>query len=61
MQTYCCNHCHFNSESIFEIFLHIFTDHLHHDVGLDSDEGQSLLKKTYLYQASPQTLVSSRN
>ena len=28
---------------------------------VDSDEGQALLKKTYLYQASCQSLVASRN
>jgi hypothetical protein len=61
MQTYCCNHCGFNSGSIFEIFLHIFTDHLHQDIGLDREEGQELLKKTYLYQASCHTSVSSLN
>ena len=61
MQNYCCNHCGFHSDAIFEIFLHIFTDHLHQDVGLDSEEGQALLKKTYVYQANCQTLVASRN
>jgi len=61
MQTYCCNHCGFHSDSIFEIFLHIFTDHLHQDVGLDSEEGQALLRKTYVYLANCQTLVASRN
>lgn len=61
MQTYFCNHCGFNSPSIFEIFLHIFTDHLHQDVGLDKNEGQDLLKKTYLYQVGCQTSVTSLN
>ncbi len=61
MQTYCCNHCGFNSESIFEIFLHIFTDHLHQDIGLDKEEGQQLLKKTYLYQANCHAPIASLN
>lgn len=61
MQMYFCNHCGFNSPSILEIFLHIFTDHLHQDVGLDRDEGRELLKKTYLYQVGCQTSVSFLN
>ena len=61
MQTYCCNHCGFNSASIFEIFLHIFTDHLHQDVGLDKSEVHDLLKKTYLYRVDSRIPVSSLN
>jgi len=61
MQIYSCNHCGLNSESIFNIFLHIFTDHLHKDIGLSKEEGRELLKKTYLYEISSPTSTISLN
>ena len=44
MQSYGCNHCGISTPSIFEIMLHIFTDHLHQDIGLDKEEGKEHLK-----------------
>ena len=61
MQIYYCNHCGLNSESIFNIFLHIFTDHLHKDIGLSKEEGRELLKQTYLYEISSRTSTVSLN
>jgi hypothetical protein len=52
MPIYCCNHCGISSETTFEVFLHIFTDHLHKDIGVGKQEVQGLLKKTYLYQVT---------
>lgn len=61
MQTYYCNHCGISAESSFEIFLHIFTDHLHQDIGLEKEQGAFLLKRTYVYELTPQTSVLSAN
>jgi hypothetical protein len=46
MQTYHCNHCGIECATIFDVFLHIFTDHLHVDIGLDPVESKRLLPCT---------------
>jgi hypothetical protein len=50
MQTFCCNHCGLNCETVFSVFLHIFTDHMHTDIGLEKDECQRLIGKTQPYR-----------
>jgi hypothetical protein len=50
MQTFCCNHCGLNCETMFSVFLHIFTDHMHTDIGLEKDECQRLIGKTQPYK-----------
>jgi hypothetical protein len=50
LQTYYCNHCGMNCETIFSVFLHIFTDHMHVDIGLGKDESSVLVNKMKLYR-----------
>ncbi len=50
MQTYYCNHCGINCDTIFNVFLHIFTDHMHSDIGLDRVESRALVGKTEPYR-----------
>ncbi len=44
MQTYCCLQCGLSSVTTFDLILHIFTQHLHKDVGLTEKEVRRLLK-----------------
>lgn len=46
MQTYACQHCGLISKTTFDLFLHIFTEHLHKDVGLSKKEVRRLLQGT---------------
>jgi hypothetical protein len=43
MQRYSCQHCGLHSENTFDLFLHIFTQHMHKDVGLSTKEVVRLL------------------
>jgi len=43
---YFCSQCGLESSSIFETFLHIFTTHLHVDIGLSQEESKRLLSQT---------------
>ena len=45
MQTYSCQHCGLNSSTTFDLFLHIFTQHMHKDVGLTRKEVRRLLRE----------------
>ena len=45
MQTYCCQHCGLSSKTTLELFLHIFTEHLHKDIGLEKEEVPEMLMK----------------
>jgi|GEM_PF-1148940 len=45
MQTYSCQHCGLCSNSTFDLFLHIFTQHMHKDVGLTRKEVRRLLRE----------------
>lgn len=49
MQSYCCQHCGIYSESTFELFLHIFTDHLHKDIGLETPQVKEIMQKMHPY------------
>lgn len=49
MQTYQCNHCHVNFPSIFDVFIHIFCQHMHQDIALTPHEGRIQLKSTTRY------------
>lgn len=44
MQTYECQHCHKDMTDIFNVFLHIFLEHMHQDTALDSGECRQLLR-----------------
>ncbi len=46
MQVYSCQHCGLHSETTFDLFLHIFTQHQHKDVGLTSKEVRRLLRES---------------
>ena len=56
MQTYGCKACGFQSrrggeeEQRFDTFLHIFTTHLHKDIGLEREESAGLMNKTRLHR-----------
>lgn len=50
MQTYCCNHCGLNCDTMFSVFLHIFTDHMQTDIGLEQDECRRLIGNTQPYE-----------
>lgn len=50
MQTYYCNHCGMNCDTIFNVFLHIFTDHMHTDIGLEKAEARVLVGQTQPYR-----------
>ncbi len=45
MQTYSCQHCGLSSKTTFDLFLHIFTQHMHKDVGLTRKEVGRLLRE----------------
>ena len=45
MQTYSCQHCGLSARTIFDLFLHIFTQHMHKDVGLTRKEVRRLLRE----------------
>lgn len=45
MQTYSCQHCGLNSKTTFDLFLHIFTQHMHKDMGLTRKEVRRLLRE----------------
>jgi hypothetical protein len=49
MQNYCCQHCGISSESTFELFLHIFTDHLHKDIAIEAQQVREIIQKMYPY------------
>lgn len=40
---YECQHCRARHPSIFLLFLHIFTNHIHADIGLDNAESKGLM------------------
>ena len=46
MQTFFCNHCRIQCASVFAVFLHIFTEHMHTDIGLDPAESKGFLRQT---------------
>ncbi len=46
MQVYSCQHCGLHSETTFDLFLHIFTQHMHKDVGLNRKDVSRLLKES---------------
>ncbi len=45
MQTYSCQHCGLSSSTTFDLFLHIFTQHMHKDMGLTRKEVRRLLRE----------------
>jgi len=47
MQTYSCQHCGLSSKTTFDLFLHIFTHHMHKDVGLTRKEVRRLLREAH--------------
>lgn len=47
MQTYECSQCGRQMPSVFECFLHIFTDHRGQDVGLLPKDSAQLLAQEY--------------
>jgi len=49
MQTYCCQHCGISCHDTLELFLHIFTEHLHKDVAVDKGDVPGLLMKMCPY------------
>lgn len=48
-QIYSCRQCRFLGPTIFSVFLHIWTEHLKVDVGLDREEARELLWTTAPY------------
>lgn len=48
-QRYYCNHCGEQQPTIFLVFLHIFTDHMHLDMGLAKQESLDLLPHCHEY------------
>ena len=50
MQTYSCQHCGLNSSTTFDLFLHIFTQHMHKDLGLTRKEVRRLLREGHAGQ-----------
>lgn len=49
MQNYCCQHCGISSETTFELFLHIFTDHLHKDIAIEGPQVKEIMDKMCPY------------
>jgi len=49
MQNYCCQHCGISSETTFELFLHIFTDHLHKDIALEAPQARDFMQRMHPY------------
>ena len=49
-QTYACKHCGKVMPTIFEVFLHIFTEHLHGDQQLTPQESARFLEGSRPYQ-----------
>ena len=43
-QTYYCNHCNHPFEETFWCFLHIFTTHLHKDIGIPTQKPADRLR-----------------
>ena len=61
MQSYCCVQCGQPSRGILDIFLHIFSYHLHRDMGLlpvDSKPRLKLVGNFLLYQISTEQAKS---
>jgi hypothetical protein len=54
-QTYQCSHCGQTVSSIFGVFLHIFTTHMHVDIGLDPPESIEMLGQTVAFEGPVQT------
>lgn len=52
MQTYCCQHCGISSHNTLELFLHIFTRHLHKDIALGKEESCELMMKMCPYMVT---------
>jgi len=52
MQTYCCQHCGISSHNTLELFLHIFTRHLHKDIALEKEEACGLMMKMCPYMVT---------
>ena len=50
MQTYECSQCGRQMPSVFECFLHIFTDHRGQDVGLLPKDSAQLLAQCQEYR-----------
>ena len=56
MQTYGCKACGFQSrrggeeEQMFDTFLHIFTTHLHKDIGLEREEAKPMVEQCMDYR-----------
>jgi len=52
MQTYCCQHCGLSSDNTLELFLHIFTEHLHKNICLEKEQVPGLLMKMCPYMVT---------
>lgn len=52
MQTYSCQHCRTEHETVFTLFLHIFTDHMHVNIGLLPAESRGLILWTEPYKVA---------
>ena len=56
MQTYSCQHCRQSFDTIFAVFLHIFTEHLHVDSGVEKDEIDKVAGETRPHQVREKLL-----
>lgn len=56
-QTYACAECGEKQPSVFQCFLHCFTNHLHADIGLIPHESSELLKHCFAYDPAYYQLV----
>jgi hypothetical protein len=56
-QTFECNECGERQPSIFHVFLHIFTNHMHQDIALIPQESAELPKSCHEYDPAYYQLV----